>query len=155
MRELFFEAAARRFQIGRVHQRHRVRLHPATTQHPPEQMLVDASQTLHAEVLAELMEHPRRGTVAAQSRKPPPRRLLGQLRDDQVQRMGGSQQSQQVCAPELRCAQSVTAAARAFTGVKLGDEVIRHVRVQTFKQRARADYRECCNHAWTLTEDHL
>jgi len=101
--ELFFEAAARRFQVCRVHQRHRVRLHAGAPQQPSQQMLVDAPQAAHAEVVAKFMEHPRRGAMPAQPSKPSPRRLLGQLRHDQVQRMGGGQQRQQMHAPKLRC----------------------------------------------------
>lgn len=110
-------------------------------------MLVDAPQAAHAEVITELMEHPRRGTTAAQSRKPSPGRLLGQLRDDEVQRMGGSQEHEQMHAPELRRAQSVTATARAFTRAELGNAVIGHVRIQPFEQRARADRRQRWSHA--------
>jgi hypothetical protein len=63
---------------------------------------LNAPQAAHAEVITELMEHPRGGTTAAQSCEPAPGRLLGQLRGEEVQRMGGSQERQQMHAPELR-----------------------------------------------------
>lgn len=105
-------------------------------------MLVDAAQTTHAKVIAELMEHSCRGTVAAQSREPSPRRLLGQLSNEQVQGMGGGQQREQMRAPELRRAQSVAATAGALARTELSNEVIRHIGIEAFEQRARADHRQ-------------
>lgn len=92
--ELFFETAARRGQISRVHQRHRVRLNPVSMQQPPHQMLIDVAQSAHAHRLTKLMQHPGRGQRTPQPGESPPHGLFGQLCRDEIERMGGSQHGQ-------------------------------------------------------------
>ena len=114
-------------------------------------MLVDAPQSLHAQVGAELVEHPGGGTVTPQPREPPPRRLLGQLCDEEIERTGRRQQRQQMHPPELRRAESVAATAGVLPWEELGDEVIGHVIVEHFEQRVSSNRRQSGCHAGTLT----
>jgi hypothetical protein len=129
-----------------------VRLHAAAPQQTSEQVLVDAPQPLHAEVGAELVEHPGGGTVTPQPCEPPPRPLLGQLRDEEIERTGRRQQGQQMHAPELRRTESVTATAGVFARQELRKEVIGHVIVESFEQCARSNRRQSGGHARTLTQ---
>lgn len=132
-----------------------MRLHPAAPQQTAEQVLVDAPQPLHAEVGAELVEHPGGGTVPPQPCEASPRGLFGQLRDDEIQRMRGREQGEQMHPPELRRAESVAAATGVFARTEVGNEVIGHVSIQPLEQRLRADRRQSRQsrgHARTLTE---
>ena len=54
---LFFEAAASRRQIRGIHQCDRVRLDPMATPQSFQQMLIDATQAAHADLLAKLVQH--------------------------------------------------------------------------------------------------
>ena len=69
-------------------------LHSPARQHAPQQMLIDLPQTADPNLLAKLMEHPRRGQRAPQQTKPAPPGLFGQLRQQKVERMGGGEQRQ-------------------------------------------------------------
>jgi hypothetical protein len=128
--ELFFETAARRGQIRRVHQSHRVRLHPLALQQPSHEMLIDLTQSAHAHRLTKLMQHPGGGQGAPQPGKTPPRGLFWQLRCKEIEGMCGGQHRQQMGAPKLCRAQIVTSSAGEVTRANLGDEVIRSVRTQ-------------------------
>ncbi len=114
-------------------------------------MLVDAPQSLHAQAGAELVEHPGGGTVTPQPCEPPPCRLFGQLRDEEIERTGHREQRQQMHPPELRRTESVAATAGAFAREKLSDEVIGHVIVEHFEQRVCSNRRQRGCHAGTLT----
>ena len=71
-------------------------------------MLIDLSQSAHAQLAAKFMEHPRGRSHAPQAGKPSPAGLFGQLRDEEIERTGGRQPYQQMHAPQLRRAQNVT-----------------------------------------------
>jgi hypothetical protein len=88
---LFFEAAASRRQVRRVHQRDGVRLHALATEQSFQQLLVDPAQAADSDLLPKLVQHPRPGPMAAQPAEPTPSGLFRQLRDDQIERMRGSQ----------------------------------------------------------------
>jgi len=139
--ELFFEAAAGRGQIRRVHQGHRVRLHPLPPQQPSHEMLIDVAQSAHAHRLTKLMHHPGGGQCAAQPGEAPPRGLFGQLCHHQIERMRGRQGHQQMRAPELRRTQGVTPPTCEIARANLGNEIIRGVGTQQFEQAVGADGR--------------
>jgi hypothetical protein len=145
--ELFFEAAARRRQIRGIHQRHGVRLASATDQQSSDQVLIDPAQSAHAEGATEFVQHARSGALPAQAGKAPPPRLFGQLSDEQVEGMGGSQQRQQMGAPELGRAQSVTPPAGELAWTDCGDEVIRHIGTEHIQQAGGAHRRQNATHA--------
>lgn len=108
---LFFEAAAGRRQIRRVHQSDRVRLPALASEQPLQQMLIDPAQPAHADLLPKLVQHPHPRPLPTQPDKPTPSRLFGQLRDDQIQRMRRRQQRQQMHPPQLRRAEGAAAPA--------------------------------------------
>jgi hypothetical protein len=85
---LFFEAAAGRRQIGRVHQRDRVWLHALTAEQALQQMLIDPAQPAHADLLPKLMQHSHPQPLPAQSAESAPSGLFGQLGRHQIERMG-------------------------------------------------------------------
>lgn len=122
---------------------------PQQTSH---QMLLDGAQPAHAHALPELMEHPGGGQCVSQPGEAPPRRLFGQLRHQQVERMRGGQQHQQMRAPQLRRTQGVPPTAGEVARANLGDEVIGGIGTQQFKQPAGADRRQSQTHARTLTQ---
>jgi hypothetical protein len=95
----FFEAAAGRRQIGRVHQRDHVRLHPLATEQALQQMLIDPAQSAHANLLPKLVQHSRPRPMSAQPAETTPNGLFGQLDHHQIERMRRSQQGQQMHAP--------------------------------------------------------
>jgi hypothetical protein len=82
---LFFEAAAGRRQIRRVHQRDGLRLDTLAAQQALQQVLIDPAQPTHADLLPKLVQHPHAGTMSAQPAKPTPRRLFRQLGHDQIE----------------------------------------------------------------------
>jgi hypothetical protein len=81
---LFFEAAAGRRQIRRVHQRHCVRLHPLATQQALQQMLIDPAQSAHADLLSKLVQHSHPKPRSAQPAETTPSGLFGQLGHQQI-----------------------------------------------------------------------
>jgi len=115
-------------------------------------MLIDRAQSAHAKSLPKLMQHPGGGQCAPQPGETPPRRLFGQLRHDQIERMRGSQHRQQMRAPQLRHTQNVTSPASEVARANLGDEGIRNVGTQQFKQTVGANGRQGETHAQTLTQ---
>jgi hypothetical protein len=149
--EFFFEAAARRGQIGRVHQRHGVGLQTLPMQQPTQQMLVDPPQPAHAHLLAELRKHPRRGELSSQTGEPAPGGLFGKLRHDQVEGVGGGEHRQQMRSPELRRAQVMASSTGESARTKPGDEVIGHIIAKPLEQGNGANGRQRGNHACTLT----
>ena len=66
---------------------------------PSHQMLMDGSQYADAHALPKLREHPGRGQRATQPGETAPRRLFGQLRHEEIERMRGGQHRQQMRAP--------------------------------------------------------
>jgi hypothetical protein len=50
-------------------------------------MLIDTPQATDTYLLTKFMQHARSGQASAQVTKPPPGRLLGQLRDNQIERV--------------------------------------------------------------------
>jgi hypothetical protein len=145
--ELFFEAAARRRQIRRVHQRHGVGLHALPMQQAGQQMLVDPPQSAHAHLLAELGKHPRARELSPQPGEPSPGRLFGQLGDDQVQGMGGGQHGQQMRAPELGGTQVMPPATGNRARTPSSTEVIGNIIGKHFEQGNGANGRQRGNHA--------
>jgi len=87
---LFFEAAAGRGQIRRVHQRDRMWLHPLAAEQSSKQMLIDPAQPAHADLLAKRVHHPHAGPVSTQPAEPAPSGLFRQSRHQQIERMGCS-----------------------------------------------------------------
>jgi hypothetical protein len=75
----------RRWQIGRVHQSHGMRLQTLPTQQPSHQMLMDGAQCADSHALPKLMKHSSRGQCATQPGEPSPRRLFGQLRHEEIE----------------------------------------------------------------------
>jgi hypothetical protein len=125
---LFFEAAASRRQIRRVHQRDRVWLDPLAAQQSLQQMLIDPAQTADRDLLPKLVQHPHPGPVTAQPAEPTPCRLFGQLGHDQIERMRRSQQRQQMRAPQLRRAQRTPPPAGELARAQLVNEFVGHIR---------------------------
>jgi hypothetical protein len=125
---LFFEAAASRRQIRRVHQRDRVRLHALATKQSLQQMLMDPAQPAHTDLLPKLMQHPHAGPMPPQPAEPAPDRLFGQLRHHQIERMRRSQQRQQMHAPQLRRAQSAPPPTGELARPQIVDEGAGHIR---------------------------
>jgi len=121
-------------------------------QQPPQQMLVDPPQTAHANLPAELGEHPRGRELSPQPGESSPSGLFGQLRHDQVQGMGGGQHRQQMNAPDLCGAQVMPSAPGESPWTKVGDEIIGNKNGKPFKQGNGADRRQRGKHAQTLTE---
>ena len=115
-------------------------------------MLIDAAQSAHVHRLTKLMQHPGGGQRAPQPGEVPPRGLFGQLGREEVEGMRGSQHRQEMRAPQLRRAQDVPPPASEVVRAKLGDEVIRGVRTQQFKQAVGADGRQSQTHAQTLPQ---
>jgi len=110
---LFFKPATRRGQIRRVDQRHSGQGWVQTPDQRFEQMAVDLPKTAHAQLVAEGVHHPHIGQQgqAPQTGKMPPRFLLRQHSDEQIEGMNRSQQDQQVQAPQLGGAQMMAPAA--------------------------------------------
>ena len=79
---LFFETAAGRRQIRRVHQRDRVRLEALAPEQALQQVLIDPAQAAHADLLPKLVQHPRARPMPAQPAEPAPSGLFGQLSHD-------------------------------------------------------------------------
>jgi hypothetical protein len=70
---------ARCRQIGRVHQRHGVRLHALPPNQTPHEMLIDGPQPVHSQTQPKLMQHPGGGQRMSQAGEVPPRALFWQL----------------------------------------------------------------------------
>lgn len=66
--------------------------------------------------------------------------------------MSGSEQCQQMHAPELRRTQPMPATTGSLAGMELRDEVIRHIRIESFEQCLGADHGEYGCHVRTLTQ---
>jgi len=66
------------------------------------------------------MEHPGRGQCGAQPAEAPPCGLLGQLGHEQIERMRGRQQRQQMHAPQLRRTQVMPPPARKMARANPG-----------------------------------
>jgi hypothetical protein len=148
---LFFEAPRGRRQIRRVHQGHRVRLAALAAQQAAQQMLINLAQSAYPQTITKLMEHARAGQLPAQVAETPPGSLFGQLGHQQVERMGGGEQRQQMHPPQLGRTQGTTPPARELAGRERLDEVIGHERRQQFQQPIGAGGRKKNSHARTLT----
>ena len=83
----------------------------------------------------------------AQPGKAAPSALFGQHRREQIERMHGCQQRQQVDAPELGRAQLPARAAHRASAPMLVDEVVGNVRIQDVEQSARAGHRKAVHAA--------
>jgi hypothetical protein len=119
-----------RWQIRRIHQGHDMGLQTLPSQQPSHQMLIDGAQSADSHAVPKLMEHPGRGRRATQPGETSPRRLFGQLRHEEIERMRGGQHCQQMRAPQLSRTQRVPPPTRELAWTNLGDEVIRSVRTQ-------------------------
>ena len=112
-------------------------------------MLVDPSQSGHAQPCPKLVQHPHIGhpVLAAQAREGPPRPLLRQHFDQQVQGMHRREQTQQVNAKELGGGVRVAPSAGATVRPDLIDEIVGDQRIQELKQRHGAGGRKVGIHA--------
>ncbi len=127
-----------------------MRLHALPAHQPAHQMPVDGAQAADADAAPKLMEHPGGGQGAPQPGETSPRGLRWELRDQQVERMGGGQHRKQVGAPQLDGTQGMPASARAALGVKAGDEVIGDIGTQRVEQTGGAHRWQ--SHARRLTQ---
>lgn len=98
-------------------------------------MLVDPPQSGHAQPRPKLVQHPHIGhaVLAAQARESPPRPLLRQHFDQQVQGMHRREQTQQVNAKELGGGVCVVPTAGATVRPSLIDEIVGDQRIHEFK----------------------
>ena len=122
-------------------------LHALPMQQAAQQMLVDPPQPAHAHLLAELRKHPRARELSPQPGEAAPGRLFGQLGDDQVQGMGGSEHRQQMRAPELGRAQAMPPAPGESARTQSSNEVIGNMSGKHFEQGNGANGRKRGNHA--------
>jgi hypothetical protein len=101
-----------------------------------EQMLVDPPQPSHAHTGPKLVPPPHPGhlALATQARKLSPSALLGQHLHQQIHRMHGGKQTQQVQTIKLGCTGGPAAATRAAVGPAFIDEIIRNIGMQQFQQ---------------------
>jgi hypothetical protein len=135
---LFFEAAAGRRQIRRVHQRDGVRLNAPAPEQPPQQVLIDLAQSAHSHPLSKLMQHPRARPMPAQPTEVSPSGLFGQLRHHQTERMRRGQQRPQMHAPQLGRAQGAATPAGGLGRAQIVDESVGHIRRQQVEQTVGA-----------------
>lgn len=99
-----------------------------------QQVLIDPAQAADSDLPPKLVQHPHAGPLFAQPAEPSPGRLFGQLGHDQIERMGRSQQRQQVPAPQLRRAQSTPSSAGELARAQIVDEVVGHIRRDQVQQ---------------------
>jgi hypothetical protein len=132
---LFFEAHAGGRQIGGVHQPHGPRLPAIVGQQRFEQMLVDAPQSGHPHLTAELMQHPHiwPRVPTTHAGKLSPSRLLRQHFDQQVHRMHRRKQTQQMHAVELGGGVGAMPAACATSRPARVEEVVGNERIEQFE----------------------
>jgi len=78
----------------------------------------------------------------AQAGKAAPSALFGQHRRQEVQRVGGSQQRQQMRAPELGRAESPARAAHRTDAETFVDEVVGNIWIEQVEQTVGAGHRE-------------
>jgi hypothetical protein len=116
-------------------------------------MLIDPTQTTHADLCAKLVEHARRRQRPPQSGKPPPRGLFGQLGRQQIQGMSVRQHRQQMHPPKLRRAQFMPPTAGEGARTNLRNGIVRHIRGQEFQQRVGANRRQRIHRDRILTGD--
>ena len=137
---LFFEADARRRQIGGIDQSDRSFPPAIGLDQRLEQVLVDPPQSRHTQAGSELVQHAhaRHLVLAAQTSKLPPRTLLRQHFHQEVQGMDGREQAQQMHAIELSGGVLSMPAASAPGGPGLIDEIVRNERGQQSEQLGRA-----------------
>jgi hypothetical protein len=110
-------------------------------------MPVDGPQPVNPHLLSELMKHSRCGINPAQPGEAPPTRLFRKLSHHEIERMGGSQKSQQVNPPQLCGAQRMATTASKIPGAETSNEIIRHVTTHAFKQEVGANRRHNIAHA--------
>jgi len=149
---LFFEAAAGRRQIRRVHQRHRVRLHALATEQALQQMLIDPAQSAHANLLPKPVQHPHTRPMSAQPAETAPSGLFGQLSCHEIERMRRSQQRQQMHAPQLRRTEGAPPPAGELPRAQIVDERVGHIGRQQVQQAVGSGRWEHNSHAPTLPE---
>ena len=137
---LFFEADARRRQVGGIDQPDRCFPPGIGLDQRLEQVLVDPPQSRHTQAGPELVQHAhaRHLALAAQTGELPPRALLRQHFHQEVQGMDGREQAQQMHSIELSGGVLSRPAASAAGGPGLIDEVVRNERGQQFEQLGRA-----------------
>jgi len=100
-RSAFFKTAGRRRQIGRIDEGDGESPQRCCRQQWNQKVFVDPAQPGHAQPLPKLMQHPRlrQFIPIGQVGKATPSPLFGQHLDQQVERMHGSQQRQQMHPP--------------------------------------------------------
>jgi len=120
-------------------------------------MLIDSAQSRHAHATPELMHHPHVGqpALATQSGELPPRTLLRQHFDQQIQGMHWGEQAQQMNAKELGGGVLAMSPASAALRPAFVDEIVGDERIQKFEQCCRAGGRKVGIHADQTTFGNL
>jgi hypothetical protein len=144
---LFFEAAAGRWQIRRVHQRDRVRLHALASEQAFQQMLIDPAQAAHTDLLPKLVQHPHAGPMPTQPAETTPCGLFGQLGYHQIERMRRSQQRQQMHAPQLWRTEGAASPAGELARAQVMNERVGHIRRHQLQQAVSSGGRKHNSHA--------
>ena len=109
-----------------------------------EDRFIDLPQSHHAQVGSKGIEDAniRHALAMAQAGKAAPGALLRQHRREQIQRMDGGQQRQQMRAPELRRAESPARAAIWTEAETFVDEIVGNIRIEQMEQTVGAGHRE-------------
>ena len=138
-RYAFFVSRGRGGQVGRIHQRHRPAIEASGKQRV-QQLLVDPSQPADAHPFAKLVQHAhvRDGSPIGQVREPSPGSLFGQQLQQEVERVDGSEQGQEVDSPQLGRAKAGSAAASVRERKGLIDELVGDVRREFVEQSGGA-----------------
>lgn len=139
-RSAFFKTAGRRRQIGRIDEGDGESPQRCCRQQWNQQVFVDPAQPGYAQPLPKLMQHPRlwQFIPIGQVGKATPGPLFDQHLDQQVERMHGSQQRQQMHAPKLGRTEEPTPTATTQLRKFLVDPQVRNVGRERFEQRLRA-----------------
>jgi hypothetical protein len=115
-------------------------------------MVVDAAQSAHAHAAAEFVQdtHARHLGLTAQTGKLSPPALLGKHPDQQVHGMHRGQQAQQMNPIKLCRTVIAPSSTRVAKRPAFVDEIIRHKRIEQFKQGHGASRRKVGIHVPSL-----
>ena len=115
-------------------------------------MLIDLAQAQHPHALPEFVQHPNSGhlAVATQAGELPPRALLRQQGDHQVQRMDRGEQPQQMHPIKLGGSIGPPPPAGGHGRPAVIDEIVGDERGQKFEQLGRAGHGKVGIHAASL-----
>ncbi len=139
---LFFEATARGGQIGGVDERGGVLPKGCGLDQRLEDHIVDLPQSHYAQMEAKGVQDAGVGHAMAMAEpgKAAPGALLGQHRREQIKRMHGRQQRQQMHTPEL-CRAELPAWTTHWPGAPmLVDEIVGNVWIQNVEQTTGAGW---------------